>query len=317
MDVEPANTVSLRPAGLVTPYTRLVGSLVLMVAVLLVLLGAMLLVRRLAGALVRPLDGGSLLMTALLLAGTSAGLRLTWQCLPAARQAVGRSWLVWTLPSFALLAFAFALSLPETLAWPLWAFWLILAFEEGASLWVVWRGLDSPAPVRQARTETAAETAAEITAATAAVPERETELASAVSELISDLETHEPRRPEWATVGDREIRVDPPQQPAPHILPPNASQQLTRSFEDDGSDTLYGLLRGHFAPGQRSLRLHVSFCPPFDTVPEVTVDKMEGPEVNVKPAQVLAYGLRLDLRLKSLSIDAQDVILELYVRETK
>jgi hypothetical protein len=265
----------------------------------------MLLVRRLAGALVRPLDPASLILTALLLAGTAAGLRLAWQRLPATRHAVGSSWLVWTLPSFALLAFAFALSLPETLEWPLWAFWAILAIEEGASLWRVWRDLAGDEPAGPAA------------ATTTAPRDGETELAAAVSELISELEVSDPRSPEWAAVGDRAIRLDPPQQPSPHILPRNASQQLTRSFEEDGSDSLYGLLRGHFAPGQRSLRLHVSFCPPFDTVPEVTVDKVEGPDVSIKPAQVLAYGLRLDLRLKTLNVDAQDVVLELYVRETK
>ena len=245
------------------------------------------------------------MLTALLLAGAAAALRLAWQHLPDARQALGRSWLVWTLPSFALLAFAFALSLPETQTWPLWAFWAILALEEGASLWGVWRDLDSGEP------------AGDVAGETTALRAGESELVEAVSALISDLEAHDVRSPEWSAVGDREIRVDPPQQPAPHFLPRNASQQLTRSFEEDGSDSLYGLLRGHFAPGQRSLRLHVSFCPPFDTVPEVTVDKMEGPEVSIKPAQVLAYGLRLDLRLKTLSSDPQDVVLELYVRQTK
>ena len=119
------------------------------------------------------------------------------------------------------------------------------------------------------------------------------------------------------SLGGREIRVDPPQQPSPHIIPANVSQQLTRAVGDDGCEILYGLLRGHFAPGQRSLRLHVSFCPPFETVPQVSVDKVEGPELTVRVGQVLPYGARLDLRLKTLDAEPLDVVLELFVREER
>ena len=119
------------------------------------------------------------------------------------------------------------------------------------------------------------------------------------------------------SVGGRQIRIDPPQSPSPHIIPPNVSQQLTRAVGDDGCEVLYGLMRGHFAPGQRSLRLHVSFCPQFETVPEVSVDKIEGPELTIRVGQVLPYGARLDLRLKTLNADPLDVVLELFVREER
>jgi hypothetical protein len=299
VELEYGNTASLEPSDLSGQLERLLRVVVLTASVLMFLLAAVLLGRRVAGALIRPLDGATILLTGLLLAAAAATLRLTWKRVSADPSGTGRCWLVWTLPALALLAFAFALSLPDTPVWSLGLFWAILAVEEGVSLWLVWRGIDTEEP--------AAEEDDGLSLEEIGPPEMTAEL-TAVPEI------HRPPQPGWSSVGDRDVRFDSPQQPSPHFVPPNVSQQLTRASEEDGSDVLYGQLRGHFAPGQRSLRLHVSFCPPFEAVPVVTVEKLEGPEISVKPAQVLAYGVRLDLRLKTLSVDAQDVILEIFVR---
>ncbi len=299
MELEYGDTASLQSSDLAGQLERLLRVVVLTASVLMFLLAAVLLGRRVAGALIRPLDGATLLLTGLLLAVAAATLRLTWKRVSAAPFGTGGCWLVWTLPALALLAFAFTLSLPYTPVWSLGLFWAILTVEEGVSLWLVWRGIDTEEP--------AAEEDDDLSLEEIGPPEMTAEL-TAVPQIRRS------SQPGWSSVGDRDVRFDSPQQPSPHFVPPNVSQQLTRASEEDGSDVLYGQLRGHFAPGQRSLRLHVSFCPPFEAVPVVTVEKLEGPEVSVKPAQVLAYGVRLDLRLKTLSVDAQDVILEIFVR---
>jgi hypothetical protein len=298
METDSSSAASFRRTGLSMPVSGLIRCVVLATVVSIFLLAAVLMARRLAGALTTPLDAEALLLTGSLLAATAAITRLAWQVLPKAQRTVGASWTVWVLPSLALLAFVVALSLPGSPVGALRAFWVILAVEEAISLWLVWRRLDTAD-------------------ATLDQPSAESTAAPATTTAGGEEHVDEPGLPAISSVGGREIRVDPPQQPSPHIIPPNVSQQLTRAIGDDGCEVLYGLLRGHFAPGQRSLRLHVSFCPPFEVVPEVSVDKIEGPELTVRVGQVLPYGARLDLRLKTLHADPADVVLELFVREER
>jgi len=298
METDPSSAASIRRADLSLPVSGLIRCVVLTTVVSIFLLAAVLLVRRLTGALTTPLDAETFLLTALLLAATAAVTRLAWHLLPLGRRSIAASWIVWVLPSLALLAFVVALSLPGSPVGAQRAFWVILAVEEAISLWLVWRRLDAAKSVSAGPS---AESVAETTAADARLQEL----------------TEGPEYPAVASGGGREIRLDPPQQPSPHIIPPNVSQQLTRAIGEDGCEVLYGLLRGHFAPGQRSLRLHVSFCPPFESVPEISIDKIEGPELTVRVGQVLPYGARLDLRLKSLNADPADVVLELFVREER
>ena len=228
--------------------------------------------RRLAGALTTPLDAEALLLTAVLLAATAAATRLAWQQLPAAQRSTGTSSIVWVLPALGLLAFVVALSLPGSPVWALRAFWACTCRRRGD---FDLARMAKPGSHRLNRRTTPR-----------GIGCRDFATVDARVEEQAD----EPHLPAITSVDGREIRVDPPQQPSPHIIPPNVSQQLTRAIGDDGCEVLYGLLRGHFAPGQRSLRLHVSFCPQFDTVPEVSVDKIEGPELTIRVGQVLPYG---------------------------
>jgi hypothetical protein len=298
MESDPSSAASFPRTDLSTPVAGLIRCVVLATVILTFLLAALLLARRLAGALTTPLGAETLLVTAVILAATAAATRLVWQLLPTVQRSTGTSWLVWALPSLGSLGFVVALSLPGSPVWPLRTLWAIIAVEEAISLWLVWRNLDSAdLSLERPAAESAAETATR----------------DARGEQPAD-DAHPPA---ITSVAGREIRVDPPQQPMPHIIPPNVSQQLTRAIGDDGCEVLYGLLRGHFAPGQRSLRLHVSFCPPFENVPEVSIDKIEGPELTVRVGQTLPYGARLDLRLKTLSADPIDVVLELFVREER
>lgn len=75
------------------------------------------------------------------------------------------------------------------------------------------------------------------------------------------------------------------------------TQQVERGRLDDGSEFVNATLRGRFAPGDRGLNLHLGFCPPLDSIPEVEFEQLEGPEVQVQVGQCQIFGLRLDLRL--------------------
>ncbi|MBI1247241.1 hypothetical protein GC197_05275 [bacterium] len=80
-------------------------------------------------------------------------------------------------------------------------------------------------------------------------------------------------------------------------LPPNVTQQLTRGIEL-GQEQIHGLVRATFAPGQRHAYLHVGFCPPLPSAPHVELHQLEGPEVQIKPGQILTSGVRFDLKLR-------------------
>jgi hypothetical protein len=92
------------------------------------------------------------------------------------------------------------------------------------------------------------------------------------------------------------------------------TQQLTRCQAADGAEELSGWLRMAFAAGQRTGSLHVAFCPPFVTTPELAIEQCEGPEVRIKTAQLLPYGVRLDLKLASAADEVMSVLLQFSAR---
>jgi len=90
-------------------------------------------------------------------------------------------------------------------------------------------------------------------------------------------------------------------------LPPGVTQQLTRAT-DAGQEQVYGLVRAKFTSGQRHVYLHVGFCPPLPSVPHVELHQLEGPEVQIKPGQILTNGVRFDLKLREApTVDALPV----------
>ena len=97
-------------------------------------------------------------------------------------------------------------------------------------------------------------------------------------------------------------------------MPPGVYQQITRARLEDGAEILSGLLRGSFAPGERSQSLHVAFCPPLEQVPAVKVVQISGPHASLKTAEARTYGVRLDLRLPEAHSEPVSVIVQLQVR---
>ncbi|WP_146118787.1 allantoate permease family MFS transporter [Blastopirellula marina] len=85
-------------------------------------------------------------------------------------------------------------------------------------------------------------------------------------------------------------------------LADNVMQQLTRALEGN-QEQIHGLVRATFTAGQRHAYLHVGFCPPLPSLPHVELHQLEGPEVQIKPGQVLTSGVRFDLKLREASAE--------------
>ena len=129
------------------------------------------------------------------------------------------------------------------------------------------------------------------------------------------------------------LRIDPAQPPSAHIpsaaIPSKASpgssaahdlpasgitQQLTRSSTVEGGDVLCGTLRLDFSPGQRTGNLHVAFCPPFAVTPEMTAVQADGPQARIKIAQLLPYGVRLEVKLAAAIDRSAAVVVQITAR---
>ena len=73
---------------------------------------------------------------------------------------------------------------------------------------------------------------------------------------------------------------------------------------------LHGQLRAAFCAGQKNATVHVAFCPPFRSAPEVSAEPIDGPDCRVKIAQVLLHGVRIDVRLATPADRPASVLLE-------
>jgi hypothetical protein len=87
-------------------------------------------------------------------------------------------------------------------------------------------------------------------------------------------------------------------------------QQLTRSRAADGCEAIHGSLVAEFAAGERTVVLHVAFCPPFERLPTIEAEAVDGPACDVKAAQILHQGARLEARLSRASTAAELVTIE-------
>jgi hypothetical protein len=97
----------------------------------------------------------------------------------------------------------------------------------------------------------------------------------------------------------------------------DVTQQLMRSRTADGTEELSGWLRPAFAAGQRTGSIHVAFCPPFAGTPELAVEQIGGPEARIKTAQLLPYGVRLDLKLAATADQPTTVLLQFSARTAR
>jgi hypothetical protein len=56
--------------------------------------------------------------------------------------------------------------------------------------------------------------------------------------------------------------------------------------------------------------VHVAFCPAFEQVPTVEAELVDGPPCEIRPTQVLPWGVRWELKLDSPATTATTATLE-------
>jgi hypothetical protein len=244
--------------------------------------------RRLCGALTRPLPTTELLFLGLLLlaaAAATASRRGVSHPLeaspPARRRYVGRS-----IAALATWALAWAVSLPGTPRAALGVFWLLVISGE------LLRWLGPPDAALAAR----------LLAWRRAVPgprNRSQALATAQAvEPIADYVAADEEDPE---AGD--------------LLPPEISQRILRAYSEHGGELIYGTIQCDFRGGQRQQNLHLAFCPPLASIPDLSADQLAGPPVQIRPTLVESFGAVLELKLSSPSKQPERVQLQFYASE--
>lgn len=250
----------------------------------LLITAAVLLLRRVLGALVAPLPPAVLAVAGISLAAVAGVVRTASRRMPSSGGAGDWRWPVQILTSLAVLAVAFSVSVPGSGWLGLTGLWGAVLVGEALS----WRPFRIPSlrwPYRL------------------------------------------PRLSALRRVSKLPARIDPPHRPTPHgaradlshpkvALAAEVLQQLTRRQLADGVEELAGLLRVSFAPGQRTENVHVAFCPPFAMAPQLTVAQLGGPPARMKTAQLLPYGVRIDLKLSGPAETDASVLLEFSARNT-
>ena len=245
-------------------------------SIALLTLACMIAARRLAGGLAIPLGPGSLLVVAGVLSAIATLMRVAVIVTFGER----RSWPEWGLlivPSLTMLLLANSLSLPKTAVAGLIAIWGIIGLHEAAWLAGFWWRIGRP--LRWGRRQTVAR-----------LPSAGNSILSPdAGQSTSDVERSE--------------------------FDGRLTQILQRGVDEQGNEMFWGTIRADFAAGQRSQSLHLAFCPPFDSLPELTVDRAEGPAANVSVAEVQSYGARIEVRLGGVLPEVTEVTLEFYARQ--
>lgn len=85
----------------------------------------------------------------------------------------------------------------------------------------------------------------------------------------------------------------------PTQLADDQIQQITRTRDAVGQETIHATLRADFQMGQRHATVYVGFCPPLATVPEITAEAADENVSECKIVQAFPHGARIDLRLAS------------------
>lgn len=280
MDARSANLVVPTATAEKPPLSVLIRCLIWTLVVVFSVVALIMVARRWAGGPARPLGGLSMVSTGVTLAALAAAVRAAW---PASQESIGgwgKQILLW-IPASAVVLISWSISLPGSSLWALCIMWAILLVEESVSICRLLRhGRHPIVSFQRGR-----------------VPSVVTRTAIAAPVTDGILATKDV---------DRQTG-----------LPEYVCQQITYARDGDGAEVFYGRLRGEFVMGQRTTSLHIAFCPPLDSTPELIVEQIDGPEVIVKPSQVLPYGAKLDLNLKSVSPDRQSVVIEFYARSPK
>ena len=98
-------------------------------------------------------------------------------------------------------------------------------------------------------------------------------------------------------------------------VPGRLRQRLARYDSHAGIDCLRGRINVEVAAGARAAHGHVGFCPAFVATPavEVTTD-YDGVEATVAAAEVLPWGVRVEVRLAEPAEEPLEIPVDLLVR---
>lgn len=92
--------------------------------------------------------------------------------------------------------------------------------------------------------------------------------------------------------------------------PADQLQALIRTRMSTDVECIHGWTRGYFAAGERSINLHLAFCPPLASLPEVECNQALGPPATIKVGQAEPFGLRLEVRLDKTPAEPTEVVVE-------
>ncbi len=247
---------------------------------LLALAALVLCLRRAGGALTQPLPAPALAACGLLLALAALVFRgIFARSIPGFDP--GRARALWAIPSAVLVLWAIALSLDGSQPAGLVALWGLVLVEEGWS----W-GRPSTLAARSA--------------AHVAMAVLDPVLPSALPSVTAPLGVV----PHIAPADDRFASDASDERDA------TVTQQMTRHRHDDGSESLEGWLRADLAPGARHATAHIAICPPLERKPECFAEPMDGPSATVKIGQLLAHGVRFEIKLDQVAPEPESVWIE-------
>lgn len=107
-------------------------------------------------------------------------------------------------------------------------------------------------------------------------------------------------------------RRRPARRPEPQ--PGRLRQRFTR-YEDDGADRLRGRIVIAVHAGAKTAQGHVGFCPAFAATPAVAIStEYDGVEATVAAAEVLPWGVRVEVRLAEPAEEPLEIPVDLFVR---
>lgn len=276
-----AHGINLLPAGRAAVWSRVdVPTLAWLLSALATTLLAL---AGLAGLLICARRLGGALTEPLapgVLVAIAVGLALAavlFRLATLANSSAGRRSMVtrWAAPSLVLALWCAGVATGQAMSVGLLAFLGLLVVEETSS-WGYWR---------KAASRTSA-----TTNQSGSLPVRE----PAASHLLDE-------EPEEPGAGD--------------ALEPGVLARWIRSRHDDGSETIEGAVRVLFQTGERQTQAHLAICPPLAVVPQCFAEPTEGVDAQVRVAQVLPYGVRLEVKLDEAAEEACDVTIGFTIAE--
>jgi len=275
------------------PGRLVTRSLVASLEIFLGLVGAIVGARRLAGSLASPLPPAGLLLTGAVLAAWSIAVRTTCAERVAGAFASPLARALRAAPTAAAALVALAVCVRGTSAGGAIGLWGIFIAAETFSRLPLWKHLrairwpPNSISIRTARPQPA------VTDQPAHGADR--------PPLPCDLGIGQEIGPEAGDETGDDAGAD-------------VMQRLLRRRDADGQDTIDGLVRVEFTAGERTAHGHVAFCPPFAARPACDAEQADGPPARIRVAQLLAHGVRFDVKLESPAEGATSVLVEFSAR---